>query len=41
MEKLPNEKIPIFRSWRRWYFFVIAVLILLILFFYFFTKTFA
>ena len=36
-----NDKIPVFKSWRQWYFFVIAFLVLLIIFFNFFTKYFS
>ncbi len=36
----PN-KIPLFSSWRNWYFFVIGVLLVLIIFFSWFTKYFA
>ena len=36
-----NDKIPLFRSWRQWYFFVIVFLILLIIFFSLFTKAFS
>ncbi len=36
-----NEKIPLFKTWRKWYFFVIGVLMLLIILFTWFTKYFA
>lgn len=36
-----NEKIPQFKTWRKWYFFVIGVLLLLIILFTWFTKYFA
>lgn len=36
-----KEKVPLFKSWRRWYFFVIGVLLLLILLFNLFTNYFA
>ncbi len=36
-----DDKIPLFKSWKQWYFFVIAFLILLVILFSFFTKTFS
>ncbi len=36
-----NNEIPLFKSWRAWYWFVIGFLLALIVFFYFFTKHFS
>lgn len=36
-----NDKIPIFKTWKQWYWFVILFLILLIILFDFFTKYFS
>lgn len=36
-----REKIPLFKSWTRWYVFVLAFLTLLIILFSLFTKTFS
>ena len=36
-----KNNIPLFSSWRRWYFFVITILLLLVIFFVWFTKHFA
>lgn len=36
-----KEKIPLFKSWRSWYWFVLLVLLGLILFFLWLTKTYA
>jgi len=36
-----QEKIPLFKTWRQWYFFVVLFLVVLILFFYFFAKHFS
>lgn len=38
---MDNDKAPLFKSWRQWYFIVIAFLVLLIIFFNFFTKYFS
>jgi hypothetical protein len=35
-----EEKLPIFKSWAKWYTFMIVYLIMLIVFFYVFTKVF-
>lgn len=35
------DKVPLFGSWKRWYFAVLAFLILLIILFSIFTKTFS
>jgi len=37
----PNDKIPLFSSWTKWYVFVLAFHALLILFFKLFTNYFA
>lgn len=36
-----NENVPLFGSWRLWYFFVVIFLVVLIILFTFFTKHFA
>jgi len=36
-----KENIPLFKSWRSWYWFVLLVLMGLILFFLWLTKTYA
>jgi hypothetical protein len=36
-----NDKIPLFKTWNRWYVFVIAFLVLLVILFSVFTKTFS
>ena len=36
-----NDKIPLFKTWNRWYLFVIGFLVLLIILFSFFTKAFS
>lgn len=36
-----EEKPPLFKSWKGWYWLVIIFLLALIIFFYFFTKMFA
>jgi hypothetical protein len=36
-----DEKPPLFKSWKGWYWLVILFLVTLIIFFYFFTKLFA
>lgn len=38
---MTNEKVPLFSSWRKWYWFVIALLLLEIFLFYLITKLFA
>jgi len=40
MEENP-DKVPLFKTWRQWYFFVIAFLVLLIILFYLFTNYFS
>jgi Mg2+ and Co2+ transporter CorA len=37
----PDEKPPVFNSWRSWYVLVVGFLAALIVFFYFFTKYFS
>jgi hypothetical protein len=37
----PDEKVPLFKTWNRWYGFVVVFLVILIVFFYFFTKYFS
>lgn len=38
----PNdEKVPVFRQWRQWYWFVIALLVVQVVLFYLFTKHYA
>ena len=37
----PNEKIPLFRSWKQWYLVVIIFSVVLFIFFYLFTKTYS
>lgn len=42
MSASPNEeKVPVFRKWRHWYWLVIGFLLLLIVLFYLFTKHYA
>ena len=36
-----NDKIPLFKTWSRWYVFVIGFLVLLIILFSLFTKAFS
>lgn len=40
MNRLPSEKdkVPLFKSWRYWYWLVIGFLVLLMILFYRFTK---
>jgi len=38
---IDNDKIPVFKTWNRWYWFVILFLILLIILFNLFTKYFS
>jgi len=37
----PKEKIPLFKSWKKWYLFVLFFLLGLIVFFQWLTKTYA
>jgi hypothetical protein len=41
MNLLPDEKPPIFKSWKSWYVLVVGFLVLLIILFSFFTKHFS
>ncbi|MFC3830730.1 MULTISPECIES: hypothetical protein [Niastella] len=41
MSPVEQEKIPLFKKWRYWYWLVIGFLLLLIVLFYLFTKHFA
>lgn len=41
MQEKDNDKIPLFKSWNRWYVFVILFLVLLIGLFSAFTKHFS
>lgn len=41
MASVEQERIPVFKKWRYWYWLVIGFLLLLIVLFYFFTKHFA
>jgi len=41
MKNSEEEKVPLFKSWRYWYFLVLAILVLLIGLFYLFTKKYA
>jgi len=41
MEPSPEERPPLFKTWKSWYLLVIGFLIFLIICFYFFTKHFS
>ena len=41
MEDQPNEKVPLFASWKAWYLLVLVFLALLIVLFTFFTNYFS
>ncbi len=41
MDQKPEEKVPLFKKWSRWYVLVVVFLLLNILFFYFLTKHFS
>ena len=36
-----KEKVPLFKTWKGWYWMVILALLIVIVLFYFFTKRFA
>lgn len=36
-----DDKVPVFRQWRQWYWFVIVLLALQVILFYLFTKHYA
>lgn len=36
-----ENKVPVFKTWKQWYFVVLAFLLLLIILFSIFTKTFS
>lgn len=40
MNRLPtdSEKVPLFKSWRTWYWLVIGFLVVVMILFYLFTK---
>jgi len=39
--KNDSEQVPVFKSWRAWYWLVILFLAVLVVLFYFFTKNYA
>jgi len=41
MDQEPEEKVPLFKKWSRWYLLVAGFLLLNILLFYFLTKHFS
>jgi len=41
MLSTPEEKPPLFKTWRNWYTLVLSVLVIQIIFFYWLTQSFA